>query len=98
LDHKEYFAFGNALWIRRAASIPFSVGSPMSSRIILRSAPVDWVLATMTDLSVLLAALHLGLRNTQGVVASGGERGPQFSSLAGPPGTTLPHGSGAPAV
>ena len=77
MDHKEYFAFGNALvWIRRAASIPFSVGSPMSSRIILRSAPVDWVLATMTDLSVLLAALHLGLRNTQGVVASGGERYP----------------------
>ena len=48
----------------------------MSSRIILRSAPVDWVLATMTDLSVLLAALHLGCATLKGAVASGGERGP----------------------
>ena len=48
----------------------------MSSRIILRSAPVDWVLATMTDLSVLLAALHLGLRDTQGGCRIRGERGP----------------------
>ena len=51
----------------------------MSSRIILRSAPVDWVLATMTDLSVLLAALHLGLRDTQGGCRIRGRaRSPKF--------------------
>ena len=70
----------------------------MSSRIILRSAPVDWVLATMTDLSVLLAALHLGCATLKGAVASGESAVPQVLSLASPPGTSLPHGSGAPAV
>jgi len=51
----------------------------MSSRIILRSAPVDWVLATMTDLSVLLAALHLGLLDTQGGCRIRGRaRSPKF--------------------
>jgi len=53
-----------------------SVGSPMSSRIILRSAPVDWVLATMTDLSVLVQRYIWGCATLKGAVASGGERGP----------------------
>jgi hypothetical protein len=48
----------------------------MSSRIILRSAPVDWVLATMTDLSVLVQRYIWGCATLKGAVASGGERGP----------------------
>ena len=52
---------------------------------IVRRAPVDWILAKMTDLSELPAALHLGCAATLGAVAIRGRVTPLlYPSLARP--------------